>query len=234
MIKVNNKNRINDYIEKYKINDFFTVDMTKFMELHLFNKDEHIYRANDKIEYFYFFVEGKAKVYTLLTNGKSLLIMFCNPLRIVGDVEVLYSDTATCNLQALKECLCIGISVENIRKYAMEDSIFLKHMCKSLGEKIAHSSLSSSINLLYPLENRLASYILAITPGGDALTPGSEVEQMVTEKLTEVAELLGTSYRHLNRVINKFCEDSLIKKENHKIVVLDRNSLSKLAGDLYQ
>jgi len=237
MFKVNNENKINDYIEKYKINDFFTVDMTNFMELHSFNKDEHIYRANDKIEYFYFFVEGKAKVYTLLANGKSLLIMFCNPLRIVGDVEVLYSDAATCNLQALKECLCIGISVENIRKYAMEDSVFLKHMCKSLGEKIAHSSLSSSINLLYPLENRLASYILAITPGGENLPPGgdtSPVEQIVTEKLTEIAELLGTSYRHLNRVINKFCEDGLIKKENHKIVVLDRDSLSKLAGDLYQ
>ncbi|WP_017414810.1 cyclic nucleotide-binding domain-containing protein [Clostridium tunisiense] len=229
MKKINNKNKLNFYIEKYNINNMFSVDMTSYMDLYLFNKDEHIYKAGCKMDYFYFFVEGKSKVYILLANGKSLLLMFCNPLRIVGDVEFLYSDIATCNLQALTECLCIGISLEDIRKYASNDSTFLRHMCKSLGEKLTNNSILSSINLLYPLENRLASYILAIVPQGKV----SPAEQLLTQKLTEIAELLGTSYRHLIRVINKLCDKEIIKKEKNALKIINRAALEELAGDLY-
>ncbi|EQB89185.1 CRP-like cAMP-binding protein [Clostridium punense] len=229
MKKINDRDKLRFYIEKYNINSMFTIDMSSYMDLYLFNKDEHIYKAGCKMEYFYFFVEGKSKVYILLANGKSLLLMFCNPLRIVGDVEFLYSDIATCNLQALTECLCIGISLKNIRKYAANDPTFLRHMCRSLGEKLTNNSILSSINLLYPLENRLASYILAIIPQGKT----SPAEQLFTQKLTEVAELLGTSYRHLIRVINLLCDKGIIKKEKGAIKVINRGELENLAGDLY-
>jgi len=227
---INNKEKLNYYIDKFNINSIFSVDMVKHMELHLFDRDEHIYKTNDKIDYFYFLVEGRAKVYILLSNGKSLLLMFCNPLRILGDVEILDSNIANCNLQALKQCLCIGISFEKIRKYAIDDPVFLKYMCRSLGEKLTKNTLSSSINLLYPLENRLASYILATTPERE----DSNNESILTQKLTEIAELLGTSYRHLIRVINSLCDKGMIKKDNNLIIVVDREALSMLAGDLYQ
>ncbi|MEG0772534.1 cyclic nucleotide-binding domain-containing protein [Clostridium sp.] len=230
MKKLTNKDKLNYYVKKYEINNIFSTDMTSFMELFHFDKDEYIYKANDKINYLYFFVEGKAKVFTLLANGKSLLLMFCTPLRILGDVEFLDSNTANCNLQALKDCLCIGISLEDIRKYAANDSTFLRYMCQSLSKKLTNCSLISSINLLYPLENRLASYILAIIPEGET----SPLEEMETQKLTEISELLGTSYRHLIRVLNKLCEKEIIKKEGNLLEVVSREELKRLAGDLYQ
>lgn len=230
MKMLTNKDKLNYYIEKYEINSIFSTDMISFMELFHFAKDEYIYKANDKINYLYFFVEGKAKVFTLLANGKSLLLMFCTPLRILGDVEFLDSNIANCNLQALKDCLCIGISLEDIRKYATNDSTFLRYMCQSLSKKLTNCSLISSINLLYPLENRLASYILAIIPEGET----SPLEQMETQKLTEISELLGTSYRHLIRVLNKLCENEIIKKQGNLIEVVNREELKRLAGDLYQ
>lgn len=230
MKKLTNKDKLNYYVKEYEINNIFSTDMTSFMELFHFDKDEYIYKANDKINYLYFFVEGKAKVFTLLANGKSLLLMFCTPLRILGDVEFLDSNTANCNLQALKDCLCIGISLEDIRKYAANDSTFLRYMCQSLSKKLTNCSLISSINLLYPLENRLASYILAIIPEGET----SPLEEMETQKLTEISELLGTSYRHLIRVLNKLCEKEIIKKEGNLLEVVSREELKRLAGDLYQ
>jgi CRP/FNR family transcriptional regulator, putaive post-exponential-phase nitrogen-starvation regulator len=230
MRKLKDKDKLNYYIKKYAIDRIFSIEMTNFMELFLFDKDEYIYKANDKMNYLYFFVEGKAKVFTLLANGKSLLLMFCTPLRILGDVEFLDSNIANCNLQALKECLCIGISLENIREHAANDPTFLRYMCQSLSKKLTNSSLISSINLLYPLENRLASYILAIVPEGET----SPLEQIETQKLTEISELLGTSYRHLIRVLNKLCEKGIVRKEGNLIEILDRDELKRLAGDLYQ
>jgi CRP/FNR family putative post-exponential-phase nitrogen-starvation transcriptional regulator len=232
MKRIYNQTKLENYIEKYNIEDFFGVNMKKYMELHIFEKGSHLVKTNGPIEYFYFFVEGKVKVYTVLKNGKSLLFRLYKPMIIIGDVEFIDCDTANSNIEAINDCLCIGISMNNIRKYAVNDSTFLKCMCTSLGKKFISSSIASSINILYPLENRLASYLLAITPEN---SQHSNLDGgIITDKFTEMADLLGTSYRHLIRTINKLCQENIIKKEKNSIVILNIKALEALAGDLYE
>ena len=79
--------------------------------------------------------------------------------------------------------------------------------------------------MLYPLENRLASYILA--------TYTNEYSNS-TENLTQISEFLGSSYRHLLRVLNKLESEGIIKRNNKKLIILDKDRLEELAGDLYQ
>lgn len=232
MKRIYNQTRLENYIKKYNIGDFFGINMKEYMELHIFQKGSHIVKTNEAINYFYFFVDGKVKVYTVLQNGKSLLFRLYEPLNIIGDVEFIGCDTANSNIEAINECLCIGISMKNIRKYAVNDPTFLKCMCTSLGKKFISSSIASSINILYPLENRLSSYLLAIAPQNSQylkLDGG-----ILTDKFTEMADLLGTSYRHLIRTINKLCDEKIIRKEKNSIVILNINELEKLAGDLYK
>ncbi|MCB2299058.1 cyclic nucleotide-binding domain-containing protein [Clostridium tagluense] len=232
MKRIYNQTKLDNYIEKYNIEGFFGVDMKKYMELQVFDKRSHLVKTNEPMDYFYFFVEGKVKVYTVLKNGKSLLFRLYKPMIIIGDLEFIDCDTANSNIEAISECLCIGISMSNIRKYAVNDSTFLKCMCTSLGKKFISSSIASSINILYPLENRLASYLLAITPEN---TQNSTLDGgIITDKFTEMADLLGTSYRHLIRTINKLCHENIIKKEKNSIVILNITALEKLAGDLYE
>ena len=232
MKRIYNQAKLDNYIEKNNIEDYFGIDMQKYMELHIFDKGSHLVKTNEPIDYFYFLVEGKVKVYTVLKNGKSLLFRLYKPMIIIGDVEFIDCDTANSNIEAINECLCIGISMNNIRKYAVNDPTFLRRMCTSLGKKFISSSISSSINILYPLENRLSSYLLAITPENSKnfnLDGG-----IITDKFTEMADLLGTSYRHLIRTINKLCKLKIIRKEKNLIVILDKKALEDLAGDLYK
>ncbi|WP_032123432.1 cyclic nucleotide-binding domain-containing protein [Clostridium amazonitimonense] len=231
MIKIKDKHKLDYYIEKYNIEDIFEVNMKPYMELFLFDKNEHIYRAGDPMYYFYFLVKGKSKVYNLLQNGKSLLLKFYKPLIIIGDVECIDIDKADSNIQAIEQCLCIAISMDNIRKYAINDCKFLKYICKELGVKLSSISKYSAINLLYPLESRFASYLLAITPEKNHC---SKVHEIYTDKITEIAELLGASYRHLIRVIHKFEEQNIIKKQKGSIIILDRKALDDIAEDIYE
>jgi len=230
MEQINNEESLKYYIKKYGINNIFQSNTLDYMKLYSFNKNEHICKANEKMNYFYFLVEGKAKVYILLANGKSLLLRFYNPLDIIGDMEFIDSNIYNCDVQVVRECLCIGISLDDLRKHALNDTVFLKYMCKSLSVKLASSSLSSSINLLYPLENRLASYILAVSPEESEYP----LDGIIADNLIEIAEILGTSYRHLIRVINKFYKEKIIKKQNNLLIVLNRDALKRLAGDLYE
>ncbi|MBC2399342.1 CRP-like cAMP-binding protein [Clostridium tetanomorphum] len=213
------------------MNNIFLNDLTKYMELHSFNKNEHICKYKEKLSYFYFLVHGKANVYLLLKNGKSLLLRFYKPLSLIGDVEFVNDNYTSSNIQVVEKTLCIGISMECLRTLALEDTNFLTYIINSLGDKLEKNSKSSSINLLYPLENRLASYLLAISSPKDK---SLDINGISTYKLTEMADLLGTSYRHLLRTIDKFCKQNIIKKYKNSIIILDINQLEQLAGDIYE
>jgi len=220
MLKIHNKKAMEEYVLKYNINDIFTEDMRPFMELLLFKKGEYICRDNEKLNYLFFFVDGKAKVYSTLSNGKSLLLCFYQGFKVLGDLEMINSEPASTNVQVIEDTYCIGISTEKVKTYLLDDAKFLRYICNSLGEKLNRCSKNSSINLLYPLENRLASYILAT---------GEDLD----ESLTEISELLGTSYRHLLRTLNNMCQEGLIKRNDTGFEIIDKKVLTKLASDLY-
>lgn len=231
MKKIKDNKKLNYYISKYSIDQIFSIDMIPYMELFLFKRNEHICKSNEKIDYLFFFVEGKAKVYTLLSNGKSLLLCFNKPLKVIGDIEFIHYNVADSNIQVIEDTYCIGIPLKHIREYVIDDPKFLRYMCSCLGEKLTRLSNYSSINLLYPLENRLSSYILAIS---SSTQKQGQNNIIFDGNLTEMSELLGTSYRHLLRTLNKLCSQEAIKKNQDYYEILNISKLEELAGELYK
>ncbi len=231
MVRVNDFKRMDQYIVKHGINEIFSKDMKPFMEIFLFKRNEHICRETEKIEYIFFLVDGKAKVYTTLSNGKSLLLCFYEGFKILGDVELTGLKSASSNVQVIEDVYCIGISLDKARLHLLNDPKFLRVICNSLGEKLNRCSKNSSINLLYPLESRLSSYILAT---GKNIVNGNDRRIEFHENLTELSELLGTSYRHLLRTLNALNLKGILKKKNNYFEVIDVDRLRKSAGDLYK
>lgn len=230
MIRIDDLKEKDKYISKYKINDIFTKDMDPLIELFFFKKNEHICREDEEINYLFFLVKGKAKVYTTLSNGKSLLLCFYDEFKLLGDVEIINLENASSNVQVIEDTYCLAISLKNVKLYLLNDAKFLRFICSSLGGKLNRCSKNSSINLLYPLENRLASYILAT---GERIDNNEEIIKF-NENLTEIAELLGTSYRHLLRTLNNLSCKGAIRKKSNYFQVLDEKILKKLAADLYK
>lgn len=235
MIRIEDQSKLDYYIKKHEIKAMF--DPTLFddklrdqMELHLFTKGEFICQIDESLDYFYFIVTGKAKVLIPTQSGKSLLIQFYTPPKLIGIVEFLDMDTATSNVEVVEDTLCIGIRMAAFNQYVEDDKEFLKFACHRLGKLLVKSSKASSINLLYPVESRLASYLLASTPKDES---ASIVNEITADKATELADLLGTSYRHLVRTINKLTDEGIIRKEKKKFIILDRERLEEISADLY-
>ena len=92
---------------------------------------------------------------------------------------------------------------------------------------VAHAPtrfLTLALNLFYPVEVRLASYLLSMTPNDQTL--GSTVDQ-----LTDIADLIGTSYRHVNRTLRRFVEAGLIERNRRVITLVDREGLLEIVGE---
>lgn len=230
MIIVDDNKKLEEYINLYKLDSLFTKNMREHMTLYMFNKNDYICKEEEYLDNIFFLVEGKAKVSKHLENGKSLLISFYNPFTIIGDVEFIRNNTTDCSVQAIKATYCIGMNFDIVRSELIKDCKFLIKICDYLSGKLTNGSNNSSINLLYPLENRLASYIIAFS-NIDNL---NNKKFIFEENYSEIAELLGTSYRHLNRTLSKFCSDKILKRHKKEFLIEDLDKLLYLAGDLYK
>ena len=230
LIKIEDHNKIEEFIKIYEMDKLFSDNMKEYMTLYMFNTNDYICREEEQLENIYFLVHGKAKVSKHLENGKSLLISFYRPVTIIGDVEFIRNQLTDCSVQAIEDTYCIGINFDIVRSKLIKDCKFLLNICRYLSDKLTDGSNNSSINLLYPLENRLASYIVAFVNTND-----DKVEKFIfKESYSEISELLGTSYRHLNRILNKFCLEGILKKCDKEYVIEDYDKLLCLAGDLYK
>lgn len=231
MKKIEDSFIIENCYNELNMQKIFMNNMKNDMRLLKFDKHEYLSREDEDLEYLLFFIQGKAKVFKTLPNGRNLLLAFYKPFRVIGDIEVVKNQSATGTIQALRTCYCLAISMEKARLELTKDRKFLKFTCESLAEKLAAVSMNSSINLLYPLENRLASYI------NESLVYEKNEENLYIdfdENLINIAELLGSSYRHLLRTFNTLCKKGVLERECGKYKIINKTLLKDLAGDLYQ
>ncbi|WP_257988604.1 MULTISPECIES: Crp/Fnr family transcriptional regulator [Bacillus] len=126
----------------------------------------------------------------------------------------------------------IRISFVKLHEFAENEPKFSNFIIKNLSHKLYTLSNTTSLNLLYPVENKFASYLVSTMVDENNY---AHIEELKTAKLTEIAELLGTSYRHLNRVINQLVAKGIIERKRGAILIIDVNQLMILSkGNLYE
>ncbi|WP_245600218.1 Crp/Fnr family transcriptional regulator [Paenibacillus harenae] len=223
--------RIDRYAVQYKLNEIFDPAAIASMRLLSYSKGEAVCSAGDHLDHLYLLVKGKTKVYTTLPNGKSVLLRFNEPLAVVGDMELMTGNPVQCMVESVGESLFLAISKEALRDTAFQSPRFLSFIIKQLSHKLYTASNASSLNLLYPVENRFASYLVSVTSDDPH---SAALKEIKTDKLTEVAEKLGTSYRHLNRVIAQLARSGIVERERGAVYIRDLERLKELAsGNLY-
>ena len=164
-------------------------------------------------------------MYSVMENGHSILAAFHKPFEVLGDVELFTSDRYSLSVEALSDTVCLAVPTDAVKKASDRNCRLLTFLCGRLGRKLAYRNLAESINLRYPVENRLASYLLA-TAAEDGLIVG-------TDNLGEIADFIGASYRQLSRVVRRFRDAGILAKSRNRILVLDRKRLIPLAPDRY-
>lgn len=95
----------------------------------------------------FFFVEGKAKAFNTLSNGKSVLLCFYDSLQLLGDVELIHSQKTASNVQVMADSYCVGLPLGKVRNQLFHDAKFLRCICGSLAHKL--NRLSKIVQLIY-------------------------------------------------------------------------------------
>ncbi|MGC5771853.1 Crp/Fnr family transcriptional regulator [Paenibacillus pabuli] len=227
MEEVQNEHQLLHYLKKYQLESVFHEPLRPHMTLCHFEKCELICREGELSEYLYVLVEGKIKIFTTSPQDKTLVLCFKTPLEVVGDVEYVRESNIVNTVQAVSPVVMLRIHYQWLAEHASEYAPLLKFLLKIISHKFYIDSNFSNFNLMYPVEVRLASYLLSISTEEAGTVIHEELDAF---NLTDIANLIGTSYRHLNRVIQKLCGDGLIMRDQGFIMVKDRAGLAEVAG----
>jgi len=193
----------------------------------IFSPGEYISREGESLRHIYFVVKGKSRVLISLSDGKQLLLAHFISAGIIGDIELMtdsgpVTGMATSTLQAVTEFECIALPLAEYRERLKNNIVFINHVGKALAEKLIGRAINGAITTLQPLETRLCAYIYQTASGG-----------VFNETLTEVAAMVGASYRHLLRCLNQLCDRGILSKQAKAYRIVDRKALEQMAGDLY-
>jgi CRP-like cAMP-binding protein len=216
---------LGDQVRRNGLDGLLSADLVEALRPHRRKPGELIIRSGDPVRELLFFVEGLAKVYSRMENGQSLLAAFYRPFDVFGEAELFSAGGYTLNVEAMTDTLCLGLPVPAIKKAADKNVRLFMYLCYRMGAKLSERVVAESINLRYPVENRLASYLLAATD--------EEGWILGSDDLGELADFLGSSYRQLARVVRVFRSRGILDPARGRIRVIDRTALEPFARDLY-
>ncbi|MDC2865279.1 transcriptional regulator YeiL [Bacillus sp. BP-3] len=205
-------------LKKSSIAHLFSFPVEEFMEVHEYQRDEWIIQEGMRTDFLFYVIEGKAKIYVTHQNGKVSLINFINTNEYIGEMELFNEVYYTKGIQASMKTICFALPIHRCRTQLMEDAKFLRELTKFLSIKATLMAAKYSQSLAFPLENRLADFILQ-----------TAYEGVYKEKHVTVCDYLGVSYRHLLHVLTQFCDKGYLQKEGRHYRIQQHNPLYELA-----
>ncbi len=216
---------LSNYIKKHNIESILDEEILEYAQLHFYEEGEHILESGEKLKYYYFFVDGKIKVHYPFENGKSMILKFYKDYNTIGDLELLKDIPIVCSIDAVEDTFMVAIPSAVIKEKFFNNTRLLHHLVDSLSDKLYGTINNSSYNFIYPLINRLASYLLENLKDKNYI--------VLNSSYIEIAEFLGTTYRHLNRTFKEMESKLIIKRYDKKIYILDINQLRDLSKNIY-
>lgn len=226
MKEIRDRELLNHYLLLHHLEPMFSAHLMPHLALFAFDRGERICVQGQVSHSLYVLVQGKIKVHTTSAEGRTLVLLsFKQPLEVIGDIEYFQGIETLNTVGAVSPVCMIGIRYDVLDQYGRGHVPLLQFLLEILTRKFLRKSNSLSFNLMHPVEVRLASYLLSMCLD-ESDEPFSG--QVHTASLVDAANLIGTSYRHLNRVVQQFCAQGLIERDKGRILIKDRERLRAL------
>lgn len=220
------QDQLQHYLQMHRLESVFNEQLTRHLGLYSFEQGELICSQGEAPQHLFVLLKGKVKVYTTSAEGKTLILSFKTPLELIGDIEYVRGTDIVNTVEAVSSVLMLGVAHKWLHKYGKSDPQLLQFLLDHITRKFYVKSSAMSFNLMYPVEVRLASFLLSVSfDDTDTELKG----RLDATSMMDAANLIGTSYRHLNRVLQRFCAEGLVERKKGLILVKNAEGLRALA-----
>lgn len=204
----------------------FSNEVISELQLKTYERNEYIVKTGDEIDGLYFLIEGQYYVSSIEITGRELLLRYCKKPAILGDIELIERCMIQSNCIAAEKCEFLFIPLHTYQTYLQHDAQFSQLLLKELAYKLKTCTISSRVNALSSVATRLAAYYCTLA----AVETSSEYIE--TRTLDEVASLIGTTKRHLNRILKKWSDEEVIIRNGDTLQILNWEKMKQYSNDV--
>ncbi len=221
METVKDKKRLAKALRDSSCFELFPKEMGHYALLQLARPGEILISQGSEPENLLFLVRGRCSVSCVLPNGKEIILSSLSDRSLIGEIELISPERSSLTVQALTACELLAFPMSAARSILLEDAAFLRKLCVLLGKKEAHGVQRFFAASGYPLENRLAAFILEQREGSEYRV-----------RKNRAAQSLGVSYRHLETVLGRLVQEGILTKNRFVYHIEKEEVLRELAGEI--
>ena len=196
------------------------------IKIRTYDKRNPILTVGEEINGFYFLIDGSYYVTSPESNGKELLLRRCTAPSICGDIEIFQHCLIQSNCVAIEQCTFVFIPIELYEQALKYEADFTALLLKELSFKLKTCTTLSRVNALSSVSVKLAGYLCTIH------STQSPDEYLIVQNLKDVADLLGTTNRHINRLLKKWADEQIIIRLDDSIQIIDLNRLERISENI--
>ncbi len=182
-----------------------------------FDRDEELIRQGVDHRTLFLLLEGKVCISAVLPGGKRRILRTQQAPALLGEMELLELIPPPMTVRAMEPCTALLLPYASVRRGLMKDPVFLKKLAILMARKEQAGTRALFESFTYPLEHRLARFLLDMQEDG-----------WFRVRKVEGADSLGVSYRHYSEVLGRFVREGLLRKEGFSYELTDPEALLKL------
>jgi CRP-like cAMP-binding protein len=168
----------------------------------------------------YFLVEGSVYVMYDHWDGTRSGIGVLTPMALIGELDLFVVPNLRLSITTAEPSAFLYIERSLALHFGQNDPRFLRLVIQHLSTKLIRSTLILRHNVL-PLSGQVAALLITQTSATD--------NKLHIQSKHYLAELVGTTPRHLSRILNTLAADGLIAVEEDIIEIRDREGLMRYA-----
>ncbi|WP_378954674.1 Crp/Fnr family transcriptional regulator [Pelosinus sp. sgz500959] len=197
-----------------------------------FSKSTILFAEGDSAQHLYIVRYGRVKIYEMSEDGRQQIIRLLEPGDFFGDLALfMEKQDYLLNAETLEETGICLLARDDFKQLIYQNPEISLGVMQALTERLAYSEKFISTLTLKTIEQRLISWLLAMSEKEGVLTSAG-TRLNINLPRHELASLFGTTRETISRKLSKLQSDGLIAINGQKqIIILNKDELIHLSQE---
>ncbi len=199
--------------------------LSEYCELKEYKKGKHVFRDKEVVSRIYIVYSGKVSLYKMNESAQKKIVFILGPSKIINDYAIDDLPSSV-NCEVFETAEILSIDKNKFLEIMKNDFELTKIFIKSQAIKVRRLYRQMKNSTPIKVEKRVAAKLWKL-----AKDYGEEVEDGILINLnisvTYLADMFGAPRETISRALKFLTKEELITHDNKKIIIRDKDRLSK-------
>lgn len=201
------------------------VKLSKYSELKEYKKGEHVFQDKEFVNRIYIIYSGKVSLYKMNESAQKKIIFILGSSSIINDYAIDDLPSSV-NCEVFEKSQILSIDKNKFLEIMQDDFELTKIFIKSQAIKIRRLYRQMKNSTPIKVEKRVAAKLWKLAKDyGEEVEEGTLINLNIS--ITYLADMFGAPRETISRALKFLSKENLIINDNKKIIIRDKDRLSK-------